>query len=68
MSRKPYKVFRCEQDSPTINKFKTSKNNGKIITMNNNSYQRIGDDYLYCFKTSCIIKFGSLELDSYIKI
>jgi hypothetical protein len=67
MSRKPYKRVYCEDKSPILKSIRTAKNHGKIRTINDLTYEQIGDDMLYCFKTSGIVKLGSLELDSYIK-
>jgi hypothetical protein len=47
----------CEDLSPIINQIKSSKNNGKLITINNIEYERIGDDLLHNLKTSRIEKF-----------
>jgi hypothetical protein len=67
MNRKPYKRIYCEDTSPVLKSIRTAKNNGKIRTINGLTYEQIGDDMLYYFKTSCVVKLGSLELDSYIK-
>jgi hypothetical protein len=67
MNRKPYKRIYCEDTSPTLKLITTAKNNGKIRTINDLTYEQIGDDMLYCFKTSRVVKLGSLELDLYIK-
>ena len=67
MSRKPYKRFYCEDASPILKSIRTAKNHGKIRTINDLTYEQIGDNMLYCLKTSRVIKLGSLELDSYIK-
>ena len=67
MNRKPYKRVYCEDVSPILKSIRASKNHGKIRTINDLTYKQIGDDMLYCFKTSRIVKLGSLELDSYIK-
>lgn len=63
MNKKPYKRFYCEDTSPLLKLIKTSKNHGKIRTINDLTYEQIGDDMLYCFKTSRIVKLGFLELD-----
>jgi len=68
MNRKPYKRVYCEDISPILKSIRTAKNHGKIRTINDLTYEQIGDDMLYCFKTSCVVKLGSLELDSYIKV
>ena len=67
MNRKPYKRFYCEDTSPVLKSIRTAKNHGKIRTINDLTYEQIGDNMLYCLKTSRVIKLGSLELDSYIK-
>jgi hypothetical protein len=68
MSRKPYRRVYCEDTSPVLKSIRNAKNHGKIRTINDLTYEQIGDDMLYCFKTSCVVKLGSLELDSYIKV
>lgn len=67
MSRKPYRRVYCEDTSHVLKSIRTAKNHGKIRTINDLTYEQIGDDMLYCFKTSRVVKLGSLELDSYIK-
>jgi hypothetical protein len=49
----------CEDFSPTLKSIKLSKQNGKFIVIQNNEYQRVGDDLLYNLKTSRIEKFVS---------
>lgn len=44
----------CEDMSPTLRAFRKSKHHGKIIELDGLSYERIGDDLFYCFKTSSI--------------
>jgi hypothetical protein len=61
MSRKPYKRVYCEDTSPILKSIKNAKNNGKIRTINDLTYEQIGDDMLYCFKTSRVVKLASLE-------
>jgi hypothetical protein len=61
MSRKPYKRVYCEDTSPILKSIKNAKNNGKIRTINDLTYEQIGDDMLYCFKTSRVLKLASLE-------
>lgn len=51
----------CEEKSPTLKSIISSKNHGKIITVEKDTYEYIGDNLLYCFKTSRIIKLGSLN-------
>jgi hypothetical protein len=54
---KPRRVVKrnyCEDMSPTLRAFRKSKHHGKIITLNGLVYERIGDEFFYCFKTSSI--------------
>jgi hypothetical protein len=44
----------CEDMSPTLRAFRKSKHHGKIIELDGLTYERIGDDLFYCFKTSTI--------------
>jgi hypothetical protein len=48
----------CEEISSIFKQIKSSKHNGKLITINNIEYERVGDDLLYNIKTSRIEKFG----------
>jgi hypothetical protein len=61
MSRKPYRRFYCEDTSPILKSIRTAKNHGKIRTINDLTYEQIGDDMLYCPKTSRVVKLASLE-------
>jgi hypothetical protein len=61
MNRKPYKRIYCEDTSPLLKSIKTSKNHGKIRIINDLTYEQIGDDMLYCLKTSRVLKLASLE-------
>ena len=61
MSRKPYKRVYCEDTSPILKSIRTAKNHGKIRTINDLTYEQIGDDMLYCPKTSRVVKLASLE-------
>jgi hypothetical protein len=61
MSRKPYKRFYCEDISPILKSIRNAKNHGKIRIINDNTYEQIGNDMLYCFKTSRVLKLASLE-------
>ena len=67
MRKIPKRTY-CEDTSPILKSIRTAKNHGKIRTINDLTYEQIGDDMLYCFKTSRVVKLGSLELDSYIKV
>jgi hypothetical protein len=61
MSRKPYRRVYCEDTSPVLKSIRTAKNHGKIRTINDLTYEQIGDDMLYCPKTSRVVKLASLE-------
>jgi hypothetical protein len=61
MSRKPYRRVYCEDTSPILKSIRTAKNHGKIRTINDLTYEQIGDDMLYCPKTSRVVKLASLE-------
>jgi len=61
MSRKPYRRVYCEDISPILKSIRTAKNHGKIRTINDLTYEQIGDDMLYCPKTSRVVKLASLE-------
>ena len=61
MSRKPYKRVYCEDTSPMLKSIRVAKNHGKIRTINDITYEQIGDDMLYCPKTSRVVKLDSLE-------
>ena len=61
MSRKPYRRVYCEDTSPALKSIRTAKNHGKIRTINDLTYEQIGDDMLYCPKTSRVVKLASLE-------
>ena len=61
MSRKPYRRNYCEDLSPTLKSIRNSKNHGKIRTINDLTYEQIGDDMLYCLKTSRVLKLALLE-------
>ena len=53
-TRKIIKRNYCEDMSPTLRAFRKSKHHGKIIELDGLTYERIGDDLFYCFKTSTI--------------
>jgi hypothetical protein len=61
MSRKPYRRVYCEDTSPILKLIRTAKNHGKIRIINDLTYEQIGDDMLYCPKTSRVVKLASLE-------
>ena len=55
-TRKIIRRHYCEDMSPTLNAFRKSKHHGKIIELDGLTYERIGDNLFYCFKTSTIKK------------
>jgi hypothetical protein len=61
MSKKPYKRSCCGDISPILKSIKNAKNHGKVRIINGNTYEQIGNDMLYCFKTSRVLKLASLE-------
>ena len=46
----------CEDISPVLNSIRASKKHGKTVEINGLQYEHIGDDMLYCLKTSTIKK------------
>jgi hypothetical protein len=48
----------CEDVSPILKSIKASKKHGKTIEINGLQYEHIGDDMLYCLKTSTIKKLN----------
>ena len=46
----------CEDISPVLKSIRTSKKHGKTVEINGLQYEHIGDDMLYCLKTSTIKK------------
>jgi hypothetical protein len=46
----------CEDVSPILKSIRTSKKHGKTVEINGLHYEHIGDDMLYCLKTSTIKK------------
>jgi hypothetical protein len=52
--RKINKRTCCEDASPILNMFRKSKHHGEKIQLNGLMYKRIGDNLLYCEKTSSI--------------
>jgi hypothetical protein len=48
--------------SPTLRAFRKSKHHGKIITLDGLTYERIGDEFFYCFKTSSIKNLEDLGI------
>jgi len=62
-NKRPYRRTYCEDISPALKSIRKAKDNGKIRIINDLTYEQIGDDMLYCFETSRIVKFGSLGLD-----
>jgi hypothetical protein len=52
--RKTNRRIYCEDVSPTLNILRKSKHHGNTIQLNGLIYERIGDNLLYCEKTSLI--------------
>jgi hypothetical protein len=46
----------CEDVSSILKSIRTSKKHGKTVQINGNEYEYVGDDLLYCVKTSRIKK------------
>ena len=46
----------CEDVSPVLKSIRASKKHGKTVEINGLQYEHIGDDMLYCLKTSRIKK------------
>jgi hypothetical protein len=46
----------CEDISPVLKSIRSHKNHGKTVEINGLQYEHIGDDMLYCLKTSTIKK------------
>lgn len=46
----------CEDISQTLKLIRTAKKHGKTVEINGNQYEYVGDDMLYCVKTSTIKK------------
>jgi len=46
----------CEDISSTLKSIRNSKKHGKTVEINGLQYEHIGDDMLYCLKTSRIKK------------
>jgi len=46
----------CEDVSSTLKSIRNSKKHGKTVEINGLQYEHIGDDMLYCLKTSRIKK------------
>ena len=50
------KRFYCEDTSSILKSIRASKKHGKTVEINCLQYEHIGDDMLYCLKTSRIKK------------
>ena len=50
------KRFWCEDDSTSLKEITTSKKNGKILEIDGVQYERIGEDMVFCPKSSRIKK------------
>ena len=61
-TRKIVRRHYCEDISPTLRTFRKSKHHGKIIELDGLTYERIGDDLFYCFKTSSIKNLAAVGI------
>lgn len=59
--RKNNKKILCEDISPTIKAITSYKLHKHVMEIKENKYERIGEDMLYCLKTSRIFKLESLK-------
>jgi hypothetical protein len=59
--RKNNKRILCEDISPTIKAITSYKLHKHIVEIKGNKYERIGEDIVYCLKTSRIFKLKSLK-------
>lgn len=48
----------CEDISPTLKSIRASKKHGKTVEIQGQLYEYVGDDMLFCFKTSIIKKIN----------
>ena len=55
MAKQPNRIW-CEDLSPTLREIRTSKKNGKTITLNGTIYEHVGDNLLFNTKTNRIEK------------
>lgn len=46
----------CEDVSSTLKSIRSAKKHGKTVQINGEQYEYVGDDMLYCLKTSRIKK------------
>ena len=46
----------CEDVSSVLKSIRTAKKHGKMVEINGMQYEYIGDDMLYCIKTSTVKK------------
>ena len=46
----------CEDISPILKSIRTSKKHGKTVEIQGQQYEYVGDDMLFCLKTSTIKK------------
>ena len=61
-TRKIVRRYYCVDTSPTLRSFRKSKHHGKIIELDGLTYERIGDDLFYCFKTSSIKNLAAVGI------
>ena len=55
MAKQPQRYW-CEDVSSTLKEIRTSKKNGKTITLNGTIYEHVGDNLLFNTKTNRIEK------------
>jgi phage terminase large subunit-like protein len=55
MAKQSNRVW-CEDLSPTLKEIRTSKKNGKTITLNGTIYEYVGDNLVFNTKTNRIEK------------
>lgn len=50
----------CEDVSSTLRSIRSGKKHGKTVEINGMQYEYIGDDMLYCLKTSTVKKLEKI--------
>ena len=56
MKKRVIKRVYCEDISNTIKLIRTSNKHGKTVEINGEQFEYVGDDMVYCLKTSRIKK------------
>ena len=56
MKKRVIRRVYCEDISSTLNSIRTSKKHGKTVEIHGEHFEYVGDDMLYCLKTSRIKK------------